>query len=339
MLFFKNNNKFSISLKLVAAIFLAAFLSSCGYHDDLHTRHHQLSMLWNYRYQELDTSLEEQYNLYKTGKLKGGELSLQIQSLEYANEGADARFAGYVEAMPNSKWSHLLYGLYLVKQAGDARGSETYSKTPQASFEKMRELAEKAKELLEVAHKHQAPFGLYAGGMMRINLLLNIEDGNKSLVDEAMARDGGIWSAPFTYFKTLYPQWGGSEKAMAEFVVEVRSKNAKLSQALQADFHWRRGREYKGDGQLDAAIAEYEKAISFGPNSYALTDLGDIYMQAGRCDEAVQLFKRDLAENDEWDLYALESLMQAHDCAGNGWQFSRVKAKRSELFARYRAGE
>ena len=339
LLLFKNNNQFFINFKLLAALLLAAFLSSCGSHDTLYMRHHQLGMFWNYRYQELDTSLDEQYNLYKAGKLKGAELSLQIQAIEYANDGADAKFADYVEAMPNSKWSHLLYGLYLAKQAGDARGSETYGKTPQASFEKMRELAKKAKELLEVAHEHQAPFGLYAGGMMYINLLLNEDDENKSLVDEAIARDGDIWSAPFTYFKTLYPQWGGSEKAMAEFVVEVRSKNPKLSKALQADFHWRRGRAYKGDGQIDAAIAEYEKAISFYHSSYALTDLGGIYMQAGKCDAAVELFKRDLAENDEWDLYSLESLMQAHDCAGNSWQFSRVKAKRSELFARYRAGE
>ena len=88
-----------------------------------------------------------------------------------------------------------------------------------------------------------------------------------------------------------------------------------------------------------AAIAEYEKAVSFYPDSFALTDLGHIYMRAGNCDAAVALFKRNLEENDEWDLYTLESLMQAHDCAGNDWQFSRVDAKRSELFARYRGGK
>ena len=321
---------------------MAAFLSSCGSHDTLYMRHHQIWLLWNKQYQELEVSLDEQYSLYKKGKLKGAELSLQIQAIEYANDGADAKFAGYVEAMPNSKWSHLLYGLYLAKQAGDVRGSETYDKTPQANFEKMRELAEQAKELLEVAHKHQAPFGLYAGGMIKINLFLNVDNENKSLVDEAMARDGDIWRAPFAYFTTLYPQWGGSEKAMAEFVVEVRSKNPKLSKALQADFHWRRGREYGGyggPGNPEAAIAEYQKAISFDSHSYALTDLGAIYMQAGKCDAAVALFERNLEEYDEWDLYTLESLMQAHDCAGNDWQFSRVDAKRSELFARYRGGK
>lgn len=59
-------------------------------------------------------------------------------------------------------------------------------------------------------------------------------------------------------------------------------------------------------------------------------DLGRIYLRAGKCDEAVELFERNLKENDEWDLYSLESLMQARDCADNNWQFSRVKSKRSD---------
>jgi tetratricopeptide (TPR) repeat protein len=338
-LFLKKNNKVFFGFKLAAAIILAAFLSSCGYSDDLHMRHHQLGMFWNYRFQELETSLDEQLNLYKNRKLTGAQLSKQIFSLEWANQGADKRFAGYVEAMPNSKWSHLLYGLYLVKQASDARGSETYNKTPQANFEKMTQLAEQAKALLETAHRHQAPFGLYAGGILKANLLLNVDDENKSLVDEAMARDGDIWRAPFSYFQSLYPQWGGSESAMLAFIEEVKPKNAKLAKALQADFYWRSGRHFEVSGQLDAATAEYTKAISFDAHSDALTDLGAIYMRAGKCDAAVDLFERNLEENDEWDLYTLEVLMQAHDCAGNSWQFSRVRAKRSELFTRYSAGE
>ncbi len=334
------NNKNNCRFNPRHLVFLLVILiTSCGYSDALHMRHHQLGMFWNYRFQELETSLDEQHNLYKKGKLTGAEFSRQIFSLEWANEGADKRFTGYVEAMPNSKWSHLLYGLYLVKQASDVRGSETYGKTPQANFEKMTQLAEQAKVLLETAHRHQAPFGLYAGGILKANLLLSVDDENKILVDEAMARDGDIWRAPFSYFRTLYPQWGGSESAMLTFVEEVKLKNAKLAKALQADFYWRKGREHQVDGQLGAAVTELEKAISIDAHSDALTDLGAIYMRAGKCDAAVALFKRNLEENDEWDLYTLESLMQAHDCAGNSWQFSRVRAKRSELFTRYSAGE
>ncbi len=334
------NNKNKLGFNPRCLVFLLVILiTSCGYSDDLHMRHHQLGMFWNYRFQELETSLDEQHSRYKKGKLTGAEFSRQIFSLEWANAGADKRFEDYVKTFPDSRWSHLLHGLYLVKQASDARGSETYNKTPQANFEKMTELAEQAKELLETAHEHQAPFGLYAGGMMKINLLLNLDDENKSLVDEAMARDGDIWRAPFSYFQTLYPQWGGSESAMLAFIEEVKQKNAKLAKALQADFYWRKGREYQVNGQLGAAVAELEKAISIDAHSDALTDLGAIYMRTGKCDAAVALFKRNLEENDEWDLYTLESLMQAHDCAGNSWQFSRVRAKRSELFTRYSAGE
>ena len=55
-------------------------------------------------------------------------------------------------------------------------------------------------------------------------------------------------------------------------------------------------------------------------------DLGHIYVRAGKCDEAVELSERNLKENDAWDLYSLESFMHAPDCAGNNWQFSRVKS-------------
>ena len=330
--------KVGSALRLLVLL-LISLLPSCGYNDELHMRHHQLGLFWNYRFQELETSLNEQYDLYKKGKLKGAQFTRQIFSLEWANEGADNRFSGYVQAMPDSKWSHLLYGLYLVKQASDARGNEIFDKTPQANLEKMTQLAKQAKDLLEIAHRHQAPFGLYAGGVLSANLLLNIDDENKGLVDEAMARDADIWRTPFYYFRSLYPQWGGSESAMLAFIDEVKPKNAKLANALQADFYWRRGRHFEVQGQLDAAVAEHQKAISLYPDTQSLNDLGNIYKRTGKCDAAVDLFKRNLEENDEWDLYTLESLMQAHKCAGNNWQFNRVRSKRGELFARYSAGE
>lgn len=339
MFFYKNNNKFSINLKSLAALLLAAFLSSCGYHDDLHMRHHQLGLLWNYQFQALDSSLDEQYKLYKNGKLSGAEFSRQIFSIEWANEGADKRFVDYVKAYPDSRWSHLLYGLYLVKKAGDARGNETYQETPQSNLDKMTELALQAKEALTTAHAHQAPFGLYAGGMVHINRMLQTREENKSIVDEAIARDGDIWRAPVAYFTTLYPQWGGSEQAMINFITEVKTRNPTLAKALKANFYWRQGKRYAVHGDSDSAIAIYEKAVSIYPDDYALRDLGELYMQKGQCDAAVDVLKRNLEENDAWDLWTLESLAMAHDCAGNSWAGSRVKAKRSELFERYRRAE
>lgn len=339
MLFFKNNNKFILSFKFLAAIFLAAFLSSCGYHDDLHMRHHQLWLLWNGYYQQLETSLDQQYGLYKKNKLKGAEFSRQIQSIEYVNDGGEQRLAGYVQAMPNSKWSHLLYGLYLVKQAKDMRGIQTIDQTSQGSIDQMKVLAERAKPLLEAANQHQSPFGLYAGGMINVNRMLQTEDENRRLVNEAIARDGDIWRAPTAYFITLYPQWGGSEGAMAQFVLDVKPAHPILAKALQADFFWRRGKDYAVSGQADAAIAEYEKAVELYPDEYALKDLGEKYMQRGDCEAAVKLFERNLDENDEWDWSSLESLKQAYQCAGKTWKASRVDSKIQELLARFTKGE
>lgn len=328
-----------LNCKLFIASVILCLLSSCGYHDPLHIRHHQLLLLWNNQYPALEASLNEQYALYKRGKLSGAEFSRQIFSLEQANEGAESRFIGYEQAMPNSAWSHLLHGLYLVRLAEDARGSAVASRTSRASFDKMQALAENAKTLLEAAHEHQAPFSLYAGGMIRVNRMLGEREENEALAKEAIARDHDIWRAARAYFLTLYPQWGGSEEAMAAFVAEVKPANPELAKALEATTYWRRGLSYKVRNDIEAASRQYQQAIAIYPDENALKDLGEIYLQTNQCELAVAVLERNLEENDEWDLWTLESLAQAHRCAGNRWRASRVDAKRSELFARYAKGE
>lgn len=304
-------------------MFTVFFLTSCDHHDDLqmqdnlHTRVHQLLFLWNSRYPELEASLNDQYALYQSGKLEAREFSNQIFFLEYANEGAEAKFVGYEQAIPDSKWAHLLHGLYLNRLAVDARGQELASKTPQQNFNKMRELALQANELLATAHQHQAPFSLYAGGMLEVNRMLNTQIGNKKIVDEAIAGDPNIRRAPYNYFLTLYPQWGGSEEAMKAYIEEVKPNNPKLANALQAKFYWRKGKQYSVGGETKLAVIQYKLAADTSPDVNALKDLGEIYLQQNQCDDAVKVLTRNLTENDEWDTWTLKALKQAYDCAGN----------------------
>ena len=340
-----------LMFKLLSVVLAVIFLTSCDRHDDsqisnnlqihdnLHIRVHQLLLLWNSRYPELETSLNNQYDLYQNGKLSGGELSNQIFFLEYANEGAEAKFVGYEKAMQDSKWAHLLHGLYLIRLAGDARGQEVVSKTPRQNFNKMRELALQANGLLAIAHQHQAPFSLYAGGMVEVNRMLNTQEGNKKLVDEAIAGDHDVWRAPYHYFLTLYPQWGGSEEAMKAYIAEVKPSYPKLANALQAKFYWRKGKEYSVDGDTDLAVLQYKLAADTSPDANTLKDLGEIYLQKNQCDDAVKVLTRNLTENDEWDTWTLKALKQAYSCSGNSWQAKQVQLKIDELYARYTQGE
>ena len=320
------------------------FFTSCDSQDEqknpdkLHTRVYQLLLLWNSRYPELEASLNEQYSLYKSGKLSGDEFSNQIFFIEYANKGADAKFVGYEHAMPKSKWSYLLHGLYINRLAGDVRGQEVVSKTPKENFNKMHELALQAKDLLVVAHHKQAPFSLYAGGMIEVNRMLNTQEGNKKIVDEAVARDPSIWRAPYNYFLTLYPQWGGSEDAMNAYIAEIQLSNPKLAKALQAKFYWRKGKKYAVDGETELAITQYKLAAITSPDANTLKDLGEIYLQKKQCDDAIKVLTRNITENDEWDTWTLKTLKQAYDCSGNGWMAGQVQSKIDELFARYTRG-
>lgn len=326
------------------AILLVVFLSSCGHSDNLHIQHRQLIMLWYDEFQPLDDSLNKQYMLLKNGKLGAHDFLLQIQTLEYANKGVDVHFERYIQAKPNSKWSHLLYGLYLVKQASDARGGLSYGRTSQASIDKMYALLEQATPYLIKAKENQTSISLYTASWLEMNLLLgaravSTHEEMRSLVQEAMARDGKINSPAYAYLQMLYPQWGGSEQAMQDFIDEMRLRNPKLADGLQSDFFWSRGTRLRANSQYAAATTTFEKAVSFSANSTVLNALGDQYMRAQRCDEAVEVYMRNLDENDPWDLYTIESAMQAHRCAGNSWKANRLATKRSELFSRYKSGK
>jgi tetratricopeptide (TPR) repeat protein len=322
-------------------LLVAVFLSACGYHDNLHTQHHQLWLMWNSQFDELEQSLDEQYALLKKSKLKSKEFSKQIQAFEYADGSANTHFEDFINVKPNSKWAQAFYAKFLIRQAANARGDQYAVDTPDTSMDKMHEIALKAVKQLEIARANQAPMDLYASAQLTANRLLNVDtpDEDLSLVHEAMARDGYTWSAPLSYFQSLYPQWGGSEQAMMAFIKDVKSSNPKLASALSADFYWRRGLDFSVQGDVEQSIQAYEKAIQFYPDSMAINNLAGKYVQTGRCDEAIKVYERNLAENDEWDLYTLESLMQAHQCAGNEYAASRVNKKRQELFSRYQAGE
>lgn len=325
-------------------ILTIVFLSSCGQNDNLHIQHRQLMMFWYDEFQPLDDSLNRQYALLKKEELDAYHFLLQIQTLEYANKGADVHFERYIQAKPNSKWPHLLYGLYLIKQASDARGGLSYAKTSQASIDKMYQFLGQAKPYLTRAKENQTSISLYTAAWLDMNLLLGADavsthEEMRSLVQEAMARDGRINAPAYAYLQRLYPQWGGSEQAMQHFIDEVRLRNPKLADGLQSDFFWSRGTRLRARGQYAAAITTFEKAVSISASSTALNALGDQYMRAQRCDDAVDVYTQNLDENDPWDLYTIESAMQANRCAGNSWKANRLAAKRSELFSRYKSGQ
>ncbi|MEZ0233010.1 MAG: tetratricopeptide repeat protein [Methylophilaceae bacterium] len=319
-------------------ILLALVLTSCGYNDNLHVRHGMLKLLWQEHYAELDDALNQQYQLYRAGKLKGRDFSDQIWTLQMADPLFAPRFEKYTESKPESRWAYLVQGFFLLQQASNARGDDVGARTSADKFSRMTDLAMNARYAFKQAEKNSAPESFTAAGLIKINMLLGVRAGNADLVSDGMMADPTIWRAAIAYFNTLYPQWGGTEAEMLAFIQRVKPGNPKLAEYLDADFYWRRGLDLELAGRTDEAIATYNQSIKIYPHADALKNVGGIYLRQGQCELAEEVLKKNLKENDEWDLWTLETLHQAQVCAGSSWQARRTLSKRDELIYRYHDG-
>ncbi len=77
---------------------------------------------------------------------------------------------------------------------------------------------------------------------------------------------------------------------------EVNTAQATAVRSAQVTEHLRRAAGLRRAGDLDAAIAELERALRVQPgNPSALTSLGEVYQQQGRLDDAINLHRGVLA--------------------------------------------
>lgn len=310
-----------------------------AYNDNLHVRHGMLKRLWTQQYAELDESLDQQYQLYQEGKLKAGDFVRQLWTLRMADAQFAGRFETWVATRPDSHWADLAHGLFLLESAWKARGSDIVARTSENGMAAMRGLAESAARTLRRAAGKGVSPALYGGGLISAGMLLNDTADSEEIVHAAMSADPKFWMAPIAYFQQLYPQWGGSEEAMQCFIDGIRGEHPQLAAYLDADMLWRRGLDFESDGQAEPAIQRYESAISIYPHADALKNLGELYVHAGRCKEAVKVLETNLEKNDKWDLWTLEMLHQAQVCGGDPAGAQRTLNRRDELIRRYRQGE
>ncbi|MFQ6031455.1 MAG: tetratricopeptide repeat protein [Candidatus Zixiibacteriota bacterium] len=66
----------------------------------------------------------------------------------------------------------------------------------------------------------------------------------------------------------------------------------------QAEKHFKKGFEYQNQGNLDKALAEYQKALQLNPNyTRVYTNLGAVYLRKQNYDQAILQFKKAIELN------------------------------------------
>jgi tetratricopeptide (TPR) repeat protein len=321
------------------AVMAALLLGSCGYSDELHQRHSLLKLLWEERYAELDQAITQAYRERDKGKLSSNQLRTRIWQLQSVAPDFAPRFDSWV-ARQQSSHAYLARGWYRIEQASKIRGDGPASGVPPDRYAKVRELAELGIEDMRQALAKDSRCAMCIGGEIFANLYLGRRDDE--LLERAFLIDPTLWQPVAAHFISLYPQWGGSEEEMKAFIhrMGTLTRAEKVVQRLNAMFYFQRGliqqfelRDYM------AAIKEYETAISYFPDSFALKNIATIYSNQGRYDKAAEALERNLRDNDEWDLYTIEALAQAYFAQGKRGEGEKMIKRRVELLTRFRNGE
>jgi tetratricopeptide (TPR) repeat protein len=107
------------------------------------------------------------------------------------------------------------------------------------------------------------------------------------------------------------------------------------SKEKQAEEHFRQGFTYQDQGDLDKALAEYEKAVQLNPGyTKAYTNAGAIYLQREDYDRAIEQFQK-VIERSQWDTKAHYNLGYAYLKKGEVEKAQKevefLKSLRSEL--------
>lgn len=122
----------------------------------------------------------------------------------------------------------------------------------------------------------------------------------------------------------------GGEKAAAWFVARLGDIAFVAGRVDEAESHYRSvprgtdpyhdataalGRIKAGQGRVEEAVALYEKAVAIGPDPHMLAALGDLYLKAGRKDDAARQFDRlvAIAAGKNEYLRALSLFYSDHD--------------------------
>ncbi len=325
--------------RYLLAVMAALVVGSCGYSDELHERHTLVKLLWDERYAELDQAITQAYKQREKGKLSSNQLRTRIWQLQSVAPAFSPRFDNWV-ARQGSSHAYLARGWFRLEQASKTRGDGLASGIPPERLAKVRELAELAIDDMQQALAKDSRCAMCIGGEIFANLYLGRRDDE--LVERAHLIDPALWQPVAAHFISLYPQWGGSEEEMKAFILHMETLKGteKTVQRLNAVFYFRRGLTQQfGYRDYAEAIKEYETAISYFPDSYALKNVAVMYSTQGKHDMAAAALERNLRENDEWDLYTIEALAQAHFAQGKDGEGKKMMKRRDELLRRFRNGE
>lgn len=206
----------------------------------------------------------------------------------------------WIIARPNSFAAHMAMASYFSWRGWHTRGPAPADQTSSTQFEKMQQYFAQSANEAKAALKLKPKLSLVYAALLAEARGVHDETLHRQLQDDALSKMPTSFVIREEVMESLFPRWGGSHEAMAEF--------AKQSQAVAKEnpcMHWLLGFVDSDEGETLGLHGEYEQSIAAltsaiqkgGDYSGFYFDRGIGYAKKGSYPQALEDFDR---ANELW---------------------------------------
>lgn len=264
------------------------------------------------RFSELDRDFAARQREYDQGSLNEEQLRDGFRAFYPTDPQLAPKFDSWVEQFPSSYVAHLARAIYYKKVGAEQRGADYADKTTSEQFHNMEVAMKKSAQDLQLSLTLDPKPMLSFVHAIDIATFLGVPDGGRSFLVRAIALDPGALLVRSKYMESLQSRWGGSPEQMQAFLEDCRkaplSKSGLdlLASMVAEDRIWS---HVHGDGDMAAAMLDYQTAKSLNPNicqACTLEEMAGVLMEQGKYGEAIAVLS-DILKIKPSDDYALSS--------------------------------
>jgi tetratricopeptide (TPR) repeat protein len=243
-------------------------------------------------------ALIKHYSIFPTEER---DLNLAFNLISNTNQNIEAELNQYVDSYPESYTAHLIRGIYFVNRGWNKRGNRFINETNESQINAMNKYFDLALSDIDKAILLNSD-DVYANSY-KISVLMNFRSRKNEVLESyhrALKSNPLSLTARSFFMSSLEPKWGGSLNQMMALINDSKSyadKNPLLN-GLQSRIYTSQGEMEWNNGQLDAALISFKKAVSIEEGMYQAYDLyniGNILYYQKHYAEALSYFEKAIA--------------------------------------------
>ncbi len=258
------------------------------------------------RFPELDARMNAFQARYENNTQREADMVKAFNLFLMPKPDAAAWFEAWLQTAPDSYAAHLAAGIYNYAMGTAWRGNKYFNQTQPIRIEKMAAYMKKAANYLQqslrltgkptLSYAYLIDISRYSGRGTKKPIWFDTaskgEPKDQYWLDAAIKADPYCEQPRLSYLHNLQPRWGGSYRAMQQFVDETRKHddNPKLLQIvkhLEAGIEWDKGYAAWLSGDAVTALNFFNRAVAIANDGSYLLSRGRLYQQVGQTDLAL----------------------------------------------------